>query len=122
MFRLYQQQHPPRRLQAKVKLKPHRFVIQIEYRGEGQDIILGYIGEFNNGGKRIKKFWHNYKATLDGVHWSTTWMTYTGAINYLLERHGKPTTGMSRVIPHSQTFIDAWKPLDFCEEYNKDNR
>ncbi len=117
-----------------MKLKPHRFVSQIEYRGEGKKIILGWIGEFQDGGIRFnyakddpnymfKNFLHQFKATLDGVHWSRTWMTYSGAIRYLLNRHGKDVQqGISKIIPYPETFLDTWKPLDYCEEYNEDNR
>lgn len=129
MFCLHQQQSPSSRLQVKVKLKSHRFVTQIEYRDD-RKIIIGWIGEFLNGGKTViyskddpnymyKGFWHNYKATLDGVHWSRTWMTYSGAIRYLIGRHGFDVQqGLSRIVPYPQTFLSTWKPLD----YNEDNR
>lgn len=102
-----------------MKIKPHRFVTQFEYRGEGKKIILGWIGDFKGSGIRTKKGEYlTYKASLNGTHWTRTWTSYTGALEYLLEKHGKdPIQGTNRVVPIPQTWARDWKPLDYCEDF-----
>lgn len=96
-----------------MKILPHRFVTQIEYRGEGKRIILGWIGEFKD-----RSFNKAFKASTTGKGWSRKWTGYTGAIQYLLAQHGKdPIRGTSQVVPMPQTWHKEWKPLDFCEDY-----
>jgi hypothetical protein len=111
-----------------VKIKPSRFVTQIEYRGEGKKIILGWIGDFKTttDAKQTlneEGFPLTYKSSVDGIHWSRTWTGYNGAIEQLLIKHGKdPIRGGNRVVPIPETWASDWKPLDYCEDYHPNNR
>lgn len=106
-----------------MKILPHRFVTQIEYRGEGKKIILGWIGDFRNRGiTNTDKYgirYLNFKSSTTGRGWSHTWTSYNGAIAQLLVKHGKdPIQGGNRVVPVPETWASTWKPLDFCEDYD----
>lgn len=112
-----------------MKIKPSRFVTQIEYRGEGKKIILGWIGNFKETTDKNQPtdedgyYRLTYKSTIDGIHWSRTWTSYNGAIEQLLIKHGKdPIQGGNHIVPTPETFRKDWKPLDYCEDYHPNNR
>ena len=97
------------------------FVTQIIYRKDGEEIILGYIGEFRGQGvtKRYRKadpnymykdFMHSYKASMDGKKWTRGWDTYSGAIRKLLKTHKKDVVwSMYHIMPIPETFKKQWK-------------
>lgn len=96
-----------------MKIKSSRFVTQIEYRGEGKKIILGWIGDFKTATSTL-----TFKSTTDGIHWTRTWTGYDGAIQQLLIKHGKcPTLGGYRVVTIPETWHVDWKPLDYCVDF-----
>jgi hypothetical protein len=104
-----------------IELDPEIFYTQIEYRGGGRKIILGFIGEFPEGSNNTKKI-RRHKSSLDGKTWSKKWVGYTGAITQLLIAHGlDPIQGHKNFIPTPQTFKKTWLPLDYNEIYNPRN-
>ena len=104
-----------------IELIPDVFITQILYRKDGEEFVLGYIGEYEGKGvaKRYKNtdhnymykdFVHSYRCSVDGVKWTIPWDTYSGAIRRLLKKHGKDTLrGSSHIIPTPQTFKGTWK-------------
>ncbi len=110
-----------------MKVKPSRFATQIEYRGEGKKIILGWIGDFKTTSAKQtpdeEGHPFTFKSTTDGIHWTRTWTSYNGAIAQLLIKHGKcPIQGGNHVVPTPETWHRHWKPLDYCEDYDPNNR
>ena len=113
-----------------LKLTKNKFATQILYRGEGKEMVLGWIAEFPGKGITVKYkktdpnhmhggFIHNYKCTINGRTWSKEWTTYSGAIRELLRLHDKDTMlGTSRVVQYPQTFKKQWKELEHNEIYN----
>lgn len=116
-----------------LKIEDDKFVTQIMYRcpEEKREFILGYIASFEGQGeaKRYKKndpdfmyrdFWHDFKASVDGVTWTDGWDTQSGAIRKLLRHHNKcETWGFIRIIPCPQTFKKDWKELDYSKKYKQ---
>ena len=114
-----------------IEIEDGRFVTQIVYRcrKEKREFVLGYVASFEDEGeaKRYKKndpdfmykdFWHNFKASVDGVNWSEGWITQSQATNILLRHHGKDEVwGSNHIIPCPQTFIKQWKDPDHNVEY-----
>ena len=112
-----------------LEIEDGRFVTQILYRGEGREFVLGYIAQFEGQGetKRYKKsdphhmykdFWHDYKASVDGVNWTDGWDTQAGAIRKLLKHHNKcETWGFYHILPCAESFRKHWKELDHNVEY-----
>jgi len=104
-----------------IELIPDVFITQILYRKDGEEFVLGYIGEYDGKGvaKRYKKtdpnymykdFMHTYRCSVDGVKWTTPWDTYSGAIRRLLKKYGKDELhGTSHIIPAPQSFLGTWK-------------
>ncbi len=94
---------------------------QILYRKDGEERLLGYIGEFIGKGvaKRYKKsdphhmykdFVHSYKCSLDGVKWSRPWDTHAGAIRRLGRLNGLDGESVGYyILPTPQTFNKTWR-------------
>ena len=111
-----------------LEIEDGRTVTQILYRDEEGEFILGYIAEFEGQGeaKRYKKsnpdfmykdFWHNFKASWDGVNWTDEWDTQSGAVRKLLRHHKKDEVwGTTRIIPTPQIFHKYWKELDYSKK------
>ena len=112
-----------------LKIQDDKFVTQYLYRGEGREFVLGFVARFEGQGKakRYKKgdehymykdYWHDFKASVDGVNWTKGWDTQAGAIRKLLAHHGKDLTwGSYHILPCPETFIKDWKELDYDVEY-----
>ena len=97
------------------------FVTQLIYRENGEEIVLGYIGEFSGQGVfrkykqgdpdfMYKKFRHSYKVSTDGKTWSRKWYHRTQATTKLLLDHGKDKIwGHYHVLPIPETFKKGWR-------------
>jgi len=113
-----------------LEIQDDRFVTQYVFREDGRETVIGYIARFEDQGeaKRYKKsnpdymykdYWHDFKASADGVNWTDEWDTQSGAIRKLLKHHKKDEMwGFYHIIPYPETFRNAdWKELDYDEPY-----
>lgn len=113
-----------------LEIEDGRFVTQIIYRcpEEKREFVLGYIATFEGQGeaKRYKKkdpdfmyknFWHDFKASVDGVNWTEGWLTQSQATRVLLKHYGKDEIwGFYHIIPCPQTFKKNWKELNYSKK------
>ena len=113
-----------------LEIQDDKFVTQYVFREDGREFVIGYIARFEGQGeaKRYKKsnpyymykdYWHDFKASVDGVNWTKGWDTQSGAVRKLLKHHDKcETWGFLHIIPCPETFKkNGWKELDYNEPY-----
>ena len=119
-----------------LEIEDDKFVTQYIYRcrEEKREFTLGYVAQFKDQGeaKRYKKsdpnymyrdFWHDFKASVDGVNWTDGWDTQSGAVRKLLEHHNKDLIwGFYHIIPCPETFKKNWKELDYTIPYKHKKR